>query len=307
MIINLANHMTPKPDLRIGVVGFSRPSFKKENSYVKILSPLTRNFDGVVAELYKLKPSIEKGDQIVSAALQTCIHEMKWSERNDAVKLVYLVGNGMVSANGHEYVRYCEQARARGIPVHALYVMKSSNWFDEIPGYRRIAGLTGGIQTEITVNKQDNIPVWISVKEDLTKLNDRYNATFIWSGPDSAHCRLAVSASDSGAYYATKDAFLNRLYYKSGDHFKVNFGYCDIVSNNSLLYEDIGPGISSEYQQRIRELFTIREEIRLHLHNHFPKGDLDKIQEQYIKGEIPDSNILHRTVLNILYRAWGMR
>ena len=82
LIINQANHMEPKPDLRIGVIGFSRPSFGKENSYVKILAPLTPNFDLVEMELYKLRPSIEKGDQIVSEAIRTAVNGMSWSDRS---------------------------------------------------------------------------------------------------------------------------------------------------------------------------------------------------------------------------------
>ncbi|MBK9399861.1 MAG: VWA domain-containing protein [Bacteroidetes bacterium] len=307
MIINLAENMEPKPSLRIGVVGFSRPSFGKENAYVKILAPLTKNFDFVVSELYKLRPSIEKGDQIVSAAIHTCLNDMKWSDRNDAVKMVYLVGNGMVTANGHEYVRYCEQARQKNIPFHAIYVMKSANWFNELPGYRRIAGLTNGMQTEITINKPDNVPVWTSVTSDLTQLNLSYNSTFLWSGPDSGNCRRAMVASDSGAYYATNDAFLNRLYCKSREHYRNNFSYCDIVSNTALVYADVGPEVSNEYQNRIKELLTIREQLRIQLNTHFPSEDLNKIQQAYIKGEMPDNNILHRCVMNILYRSWGMR
>lgn len=307
LIINLAEHMEPKPDLRIGVVGFSRPSFGKDNAYVKILSPLTNNFDVIVSELYKLKPSIEKGDQIVSAALQTCLNEMKWSNRNDAVKQIFLVGNGMVTANGYEYVRYCEQARSRNIPVHTIYVMKSANWIKEIPGYRRIAGLTNGMQTEITVNKPDDLKIWTTPATDLTAMNDRYNATYLWSGTDSGNCRRALLASDSGAYFATPDAYLNRLYYKSGEGFKTNFAGCDIVSNHELVYADVGPEVSKEYQNRIKELVGIREKLRIQLHDQFNPADLTKVQQAFVNGELKDENILHRCVMNILYRSWGMR
>ncbi|MBL7923620.1 MAG: VWA domain-containing protein [Bacteroidia bacterium] len=307
LMINLAQRMDPRPELRIGVVGFSRPSFGRENAYVKILSPLTRNFDALAAELYKLRPSIEKGDQIVSAALRTCIYDMKWSDREDAVKMVYLVGNGMVTANGYEYVRYCEEARERNIPIHALYVMKSANWFKELPGYRRIAGLTNGMQTEITVNKTDDVKVWSSVTENLEPLNRRYNATYLWSGNDSSYCRKALFASDSGAFFANTDVFLNRLYYKSGEHFAANFAACDVVSNNALLFADTNPEFSSAYQQRVRELFSIREQYREELHARFTDADLIKTEQAYISGQLPDNNILHRCVMNILYRAWGMR
>jgi hypothetical protein len=39
----------------------------------------------------------------------------------------------------------------------------------------------------------------------------------------------------------------------------------------------------------------------------FSKADLDAIQKQYTDGGIEDNGVLHRCVLNILYRAWGLR
>jgi hypothetical protein len=307
MIINQAQHMEPKPALRIGVVGFSRPSFGKENAYVKILVPLTPNFDFVVSELYKLKPSIEKGDQIVSAALRACVNDMKWTDRSGAVKLVYLVGNGMVGGADMQYVKYCEQARENGIVIHSLYVMKSANWFKELIGWRRIATITGGMQSEVIVNKPDNLIVFPSVKGDLKSINDKYNATFLWSGIDSVNCRHAMEGSDSGAFYATPDAFLNRLYLKSSENYKHNYNDCDIVANSTLLSAEIGGDVSSAYQLRLKELFQAREQIRIQMQQQFSKADLDAIQKQYTEGTIADSGVLHRCVLNILYRAWGLR
>ena len=110
LISNEIDQMNPRPALRIGVVGFSRPSFGKNNAYVKMLSDLTDDLDHVAAELYKLKPCIEKGDQIVSAALNTAIADASWSKDEQATKLIFVVGNGMVTANGYEYVKSCESA-----------------------------------------------------------------------------------------------------------------------------------------------------------------------------------------------------
>ena len=309
MIINQAQYMEPKPFLRLGVVGFSRPSFGKENAYVKILVPLTTNFDYLAAELYKLKPSIEKGDQIVSAALRTCVNDMKWTERPDAVKLVFIVGNGMVSGNDHEYVRWCEQARTRNIVIHTLYVMKSANWFKELAGWRRIATITGGMQTEITVNKPDQMQVFTSVKKDLSALNNRINATYLWAGKDSAVCRRALSASDSGAFYADdKDVFLNRLFYKAGEEYAVMYKDCDMVSNAAAIPVDsLQENDGGAYRERLRETFQARELLRAELRKEFNKKDVDGIRQAFISGSVEDAGIFRRCVLKLLFRSWGMR
>lgn len=309
MIINLANNMEPKPYLRLGVVGFSRPSFGKENAYVKVLVPLTTNFDYLSEELYRLRPSIEKGDQIVAAALRASVMDMKWSDRSDAVKLVFLVGNGMVSGTDHEYVRYCEQAREKNIVIHPVYVMKSSNWFKELPSWRRIATMTGGMQTEVTINKPDNMQVFVSVKKDLTALNNKINATYNWAGVDSAICRRSLTAADSGAFYAdSRDAFYNRLYYKSGEEYAEVYRDCDIVSNAVLLTgEAAAENEDGAFRDRMKEMYSARELMRAQLRKEFLKADLDAMQRAYLTGSIDNAGVLRRCILNILYKAWGMR
>mgnify|MGYP000241417728 CR=1 FL=1 len=63
-----------------------------------MFSDLTYNLDYIDAELYKLKPSIEKGDQIVSAALSIAVSDMSWSKKDDALKLVYARAMAMQKA-----------------------------------------------------------------------------------------------------------------------------------------------------------------------------------------------------------------
>jgi von Willebrand factor type A domain len=307
LIINQAQHMEPKPDLRIGVIGFSRPSFGRENSYVKILAPLTKNFDLIEMELYKLRPSIEKGDQIVSEAIRTAVNGMSWSEREDAVKMIYLVGNGMVTANGYEYVKYCEQARTKNIPIHALYVMKSANWFKELPGYRRIAGLTNGMQTEISINKADEVKVWNSVATNFESMNAKFNATYFWTSNDSSTCRKSIAAADSGAYATSRETYLHRMYFKSSLEFQSIYQSCDYLSSNISQPSETTAVNSGTFIDQVKEMYKVRESIRQQIHKEFPTEELDKLQKAYVDGLMPDNNIFHRSVMNILYRYWGLR
>src|SRR5205085_7058638 len=60
-LINHANALKPSPKLRISLVGYARPSFGSKNSYVKILSGLTTNFDSLYEVIEKLNVNIENG------------------------------------------------------------------------------------------------------------------------------------------------------------------------------------------------------------------------------------------------------
>lgn len=307
LMVNMLHRLNPAPDLRIGVIGFSRPSFGKENAYVKVLSPLTRNFDFIAAELYKLKPSIEKGDQIVSAALRSAVMDMDWSADAQAEKMIFLVGNGMVTANGYDYVRYCDEALSKGIPVHALYVTKSKNRAQELPGYRRIAGITNGIQTEITVNKADTLRIWPSPTSSQVTLNQQINSTYFWVSPDSGSCRKALSAADSGALHTNVQVWMHRLYYKSGPHYRSAYAGCDRITTTALTPVKNEMTSANALDSKLRELFAIREEKRVRLAESFDDSGLNSLQKMLEDGKFSEESIFYRCVLSIAYKSWGTK
>jgi hypothetical protein len=308
MIVNQINQLTPSPNIRIGVVGFSRPSFKKSNSYVKVLSDLTPSIDHVASELYKLKPSIEKGDQIVSAALNTCLNNVSWSNDPKALKLIFLVGNGSVNTNGLEYVKACEEAVIKNIVVNTIYIIKSANWFDEIPGWRRIASITSGMQFEMTLNKPDAISYWQTDLTKLEKLNNEFNNTFFWVGPQSNDCRKEITTADSGAYAAGLDAFSNRLYYKTTDDYFKSLKSCDLIAfhdyaasnsneaNKEDKYSIFRDRLVDLQKQRVQKLNSLKLAV--------PKEPINELYIQYKNGIISDEGIFHRIILKVVNKQW---
>ena len=307
-VVNQIGHISPAPDLRIGFVGFSRPSFGKENSYVRILCPLTRDYDILAAELYKLKPVIEKGDQFVSEAIRVSVNNMRWSESRDARKMVFLIGNGMVANNGFGFVKSCDQARQKNIAVHCIYIRRNhAGWIKEIPGWRRIADMTAGLQKEATVNSVDEVRIWKSVSSDLVPLNNRYSSTFVWMGRDSSLSRQAMLTADSGAFHAGRDAFLGRLYYKTSDVYKEKLRGCEIAGSVDLVASEPDAYIRTDnFQSRICDQYFRREQLRSQLREAYSAGDLEEIERSYLSGKMPDDNILHRCVLNTVYRSMGL-
>ena len=83
---NHLNSMRPAPEVRIGVVGYARPSFGFYNQLVKVICPLTNDMDYLSDELYKLKPNIENGDQFVGAAVRASTELINWSASPNAIK-----------------------------------------------------------------------------------------------------------------------------------------------------------------------------------------------------------------------------
>jgi hypothetical protein len=308
MIINQLNEISPAPNVRIGVVGFSRPSFKKSNSYVKVLSDLTPSFDHVASELYKLKPSIEKGDQIVSAAINTALYNISWSQDPSALKLIFLVGNGAVNTNGFEYVKACEQAVSKNVIINTVYIIKSLNWFDEISGWRRIANITGGMQFEMTLNKSDPVSFWNENLSKLEILNNELNNTFFWIGEEGEACKKEIVTADSGAFAAGLDAFANRVYYKTTDDFFRSLKNCELISKNDFSNSDANGKIKEEryqnFKDRIDELRQERVKKLINLKTTISNGPVNELYLQYKSTSFSDEGIFHRIILKVIHKQW---
>ncbi len=302
LIANELNAMQPKPDFRLGVICFSRPSFGKENGYVKVFSDLSYNLDYIVAELYRLKPSIEKGDQIVSAALSKAVSDISWSKKDNALKLVYIVGNGSVSSNGYEYVKICEEAVERKIIVHSLFVTKSANNITDIAGWKRIAAITGGIQTEITVNKKDPLSFWESNLDELVKSNKIIYNDLQWSGADSAMGRKSMVSCDSGAFEAGSSTYFHRLYYKSSVHFIRSIKYCDYFAK---LKYDVNVDSLSTFDQRAYRMRDERNRKFQIMKNAVGEAGVVELLNLYSNPDFKDEGIFHRVVLQTAIQYWN--
>lgn len=301
LIANELNAMQPKPDFRLGVICFSRPSFGKEDGYVKVFSDLTYNLDYIDAELYRLKPSIEKGDQIVSAALSIAVSDMSWSKKDNALKLIYIVGNGSVSSNGYEYVKICEAAVEKKIIIHSLFVTKSANKMAELAGWKRIAAITGGTQREITVNKKDPLSFWNADMGKLVQQNKTLYNDLQWSGSDSALGRKSMISCDSGAFEAGLNTYCHRIYYKSSGEFIKSIKYCDYFAK---LKTDIAVESMSAFDQRAYRMQTERNKKLLVIKTAVGESGVKDLFAEYIKPEFNDEGIFHRAVLIPAIQHW---
>jgi hypothetical protein len=141
-IINEMNRLKPVPDFRLSLVCLGRPSFGEENAYVKVMADLTYDIDKVANELFSIKESTAKGKVLIGDAIHTVVKEVSWSKDPNAVKVVFLVGNGGVT-NGYDINKACELAKEKGIVINSLYFKTYENK-KETTGWQSIATMTDG-------------------------------------------------------------------------------------------------------------------------------------------------------------------
>ncbi|MDQ3050081.1 MAG: VWA domain-containing protein [Bacteroidota bacterium] len=311
-IVNQVNSYRPAPEFRIGVIGFSRPSFGAKNSYVKVLQQLTTDFDKLNFELYKLKPSVEKGDQIVSEAIKTAIRQMNWSGDPDALKVIYLVGNGMVNAGGDNYREACEQATRKSIIVNTVYCRTRNNVDKELPGWREIARLTGGEQYDIRIHKRTPLILTSPNTIEFRDLAGKLSETYLYYGEDGDDRYKMMAALDKNARLANEMTFESRLYYKISDRYQFHQQYWDLVDYLKMTNSDFAD-VNLEYlndslkfktKEQVREIVSQTKDKRsrliMELRKHLPYDRQAYLNKKMEDRDIDKSDMFDRVVINSL-------
>lgn len=311
-IVNQVNSYRPAPEFRIGVIGFSRPSFGAKNSYVKVLQPLTTDYDLLNFELYKLKPSVEKGDQIVGEAINSAIRNMNWSGDGDALKVIYLVGNGMVNAGGNDYRAACDLAVKKGIIVNTLYCRTRNNVEKELPGWREIARLSGGEQYDIRIHKRTPLiltsPNPVALREIAGQLTD----TYVHYGKNGVERYRIMASNDKNAMLANEMTFESRMFYKISDRYQFHQQYWDLIDYLKLTNSDF-LDLEMEYlidslkfktpdviREQVSRLKDQRGRVILELRKHLPYDRQAYINKKMEERNIDKSDIFDRVVINSL-------
>lgn len=180
-INNAISRLKPDPDYRIGLVLMGRPSFKEENDYIKIASDLTYDIDFVANEMFIIRDNATKGKVYFGNAIKETVDMMSWSKEKDAVKLIFVVGNGPVS-NGYNYHKACEMAVKKDIKVYALYFPNITSPRDQAE-WKDLAEKGNGEYFNISLNTGNNIVFEKSYQNDLlVEANSAINSTYVYYG-----------------------------------------------------------------------------------------------------------------------------
>ena len=228
-VVNDLYRLKPTPRLRIGLIGFSRPSFGRENGYVKVLCHLGGDVDRVAYELGSLKPAVEKGDQYVGAALEMA-GRMDWTTHPKALRVIYLIGNGTVNAGGLNYRLTCENLLKRNIFINTIYCFQKSIIPAEIPGWNYIADNTGGshyvykIQM-LSPGKTANINL-----NSLVLLNEQLNNTYIFYGENGKGRMKKQLEADKICLNSGDVYFYNRVLAKISDPYQSGQSGWDLIN-----------------------------------------------------------------------------
>ena len=212
-IWSIANDLTnaePSPQLKIGLVGYR----DRGDDYITRKFPLTDDLDAVYENLMKFQAG-GGGDspESVNQGLSEAVNDIKWSAGQDALKIIFLVGDCPPHMDYQDDVKYpetCKSAVKNGIIINSI---QCGNNTETRAIWKEIAHLAEGSFAAI-VQEGGMAAIETPVDSRIAELTREINGTVIAFGNDKeqavAKSKISLSISDSPAATAARQAFFSK-------------------------------------------------------------------------------------------------
>jgi len=230
--VHMLQTISPKADFRIGFIGFGRPSFGKENYFVKVISDLTHDIEGLSFELLQMRTQIEAGDQFVGPAIHACAQNISWNENPDAIKIVFLGGNGLVTTGNDPLIKDIQPCIDKGIIINSIFLLNNPN-MGEQKGWEDIARLGNGKYTSLVVKYEYYENLGGFNMERLLTLNRKLDETYIYYGPIGKDRSRMQRAIDESIFKANTEGYRYRLQFRISDLYLGKNSEWDLVDLHS--------------------------------------------------------------------------
>lgn len=236
--MNSAKRNFPETDVRIGIVGFARPSFGPENNYAKVLCDITEDNDLISYYLFLLKANVEKGDQCDGSALYVALKDIHWSKDASVKKMIYLFGNGNVKLCGYDYRKACEIATKENIPIHAVFCSRGANDMNLL-SWNEIAVNTAGEFFTYQVTGRTSLKTVSNDAQRLCELNNNFLDTYIYCTREGKLQFDLMVAADENSKKMNEQFFYERCAYKFLPLYQEQTRKWDAVSIINESYVDV--------------------------------------------------------------------
>ena len=158
------------------------------------MSDLTSNLDAVSEQLFALRTN--GGEEWCGAVIQHAMKELEWSGNPSDLKLIYIAGNEPFDQGPIAFREVVKQAIGRGIVVNTIHAGDERTGISQ--HWKDAATLADG--SFLTID-QNRAVVRIDAPQDqeLVKLNDQLNQTYIGYGPRGGEAKERQAMQDKNA------------------------------------------------------------------------------------------------------------
>lgn len=268
-IQNEISRLEPTPKYRIGIVCMGRPSFKKENNYVQVISDLTDDIDAAAYPFFQIKDVSAPGNYFLGHALDVAVNGMSWSSDPNAIKLIFLAGNGKPSA-GPGYTKPVREAAENGIIIHSLYFLSYSNQQEQAE-WNSIATETKGTFSVIGLKEPAIVLEKPYDGSMLREANHMMNTTYLYYGQEGLSRYEMQADLDEEAELQGENQVEARTFFKATSLYQGKNAKWDLVDlqntggnvlkqNTKLMDERLNEYSNEEFLAHLMEVGYERKE-----------------------------------------------
>ena len=284
-IVNEFGRAQPQPKLRLAILSFGRPSYGVESGFVRVDLPFTTDLDAVNQTLFAF--GTDGGDEYVARAVITSVNELAWGNNPDALKILFVAGNEEATQDPQVSTQVATHAAiSAGIIVNTIYCGSDN---DQIAaGWREVAALTNGMYASINQNAAAVANVATPMDQELAKLNQELNRTYLAYGAAGKQRRANQLEQDANASAMSDSAMASRVVTKGGEMYEnSSWDLVDALEAGASL-EEIEPeklpeemqSMNDEQRQEyVGEQAKKREELQVRI------SQLDEHRRDYIEKE----------------------
>ena len=216
-----------RPDLQVAVYHYGNPPATQ-------LVALTDDLDRVSEALFGIP--VSGGSEYCGQVIQTATNELKWSESNRDLKLIFIAGNERFTQGPVNYRDACKAAIAKGIMVNTIHCGPG------IPnGWRDGALLTDGKAMNID-HTQAVVHIEAPQDKQIAKLGVDINKTYIAFGTHGKEGARRQIAQDKNASGSSPASLQQRALAKANAFYRNSaWDLCDALKEGKVDLAKIKP------------------------------------------------------------------
>lgn len=212
-IVNELAQANPQPDLRMAILTYGNPSYGEVSGYVQIDMPFTRDLDAINRTLFSF--GTDGGDEYVARAVHRSVTDLAWSNNADALKVLFVAGNEEANQDPLISMEIAAQLAAnKGIVVNTIYC--GSEGDNIVAGWKEFSAMTNGLFASIDQNASAVANVATPMDEELAKLNQELNSTYVAFGRDGDEYKANQVEQDMNAADMSMPSVASRTVAKAG-------------------------------------------------------------------------------------------
>ncbi|MDA0681258.1 MAG: VWA domain-containing protein [Proteobacteria bacterium] len=212
-VVNELAQANPRPDLRMAILTYGNPSYGEASGYVRIDMPFTRDLDAVNRTLFSF--GTDGGDEYVSRVVHRSVTGLAWSENPDALKILFVAGNEEANQDPQISVEIASQlATNKGIVVNTIYCGNEDD--NIVAGWREFSAMTNGLFASINQNASAVANIATPMDDELVRLNEELNTTYVAFGKDGDDYKANQVAQDVNAAEMSMPSVASRTVAKAG-------------------------------------------------------------------------------------------